>query len=169
MTRAAFGHDLEVRQQYLSMVYHAFPGTAWVLLNEGRVITPNQSGDETEYSRIGDKNKLKVANTVTTDVAVQVYFEDNLTEVARILGGNVRPGGGWVGTEEIQLDTTVIHNFKVENYDGITAGAALLFTEYVNSWRPSGVGTPLDAEGDVRIAEFSGAASSYYIIPAAGV
>lgn len=169
MARAAFGQDLQVRQQYLSMVFHAFPGTAWVLLNEGRVITPNQSADETEYGRIGDKNKLKIANAVATDVAVQVYFEDNLKEVARILGGDVRPGGGWVGTEEIELDTTVVHNFKVESYNGITVGAALLFTEYVNSWKANGVGTPLDAEGDVRIAEFSGAAASYYIIPAAGV
>ena len=31
MTRAAFGQDLEVRQQYLSMLFHAYPGTAWVL------------------------------------------------------------------------------------------------------------------------------------------
>ena len=168
MTRPSFAHDLEVRQQYLSLLYHALPGHSWVLMNQGRVFSPNQSGDTPEYSRIGDKNKKKVANTLTTDAEVHVYVEDDITELARIMAGEVRPGNGWVGTEEIQLDTTVIHNFKVDNYDGIDTSSTLLFTEYLTSWQASGMGAPLEAEGDVRIFTFPGAASSYYIIPAAG-
>ena len=168
MTRPNFAHDLTVRQQYLSMIYHALPGHAWVLMNQGRVLSPNQSGDTSEYSRIGDKNKKTVANTLKTDAEVHVYVEDNLTEVAAIMAGLTRPGGGWVGTEEIQLDTTIVHNFKVENYDGITTAAALKNVEYLTGWQSSGLGAPLEAEGDVRIFTFPGAASSYYIIPAAG-
>jgi hypothetical protein len=34
MARAAFNADLEVRQQYLSMVFHKIPGEAnWTLLD----------------------------------------------------------------------------------------------------------------------------------------
>lgn len=169
MARPGFGKDFEVRQQYLSMLYHALPGHAWVLMNEGRLFSPNQTADTSEYSRIGDPVKKKVANTLAIDAEVQVYVEDNLTEVAAIMSGEVRPGGGWAGTEVLQLDTTVVHNFKVENYDGIDVGSSLLLnTEYLSGWQASGMGTPLEAEGDVRIFSFPGAASSYYIVPVAG-
>lgn len=168
MTRPTFAHDLEVRQQYLSMVYHAFPGQAFVLLNQGRAFSPSQTGDTSEYSRVGDKNKKTVAQTVKTDFNVQVYVEDDLTELARIMAGEVRPGGGWLGTEELQLDPTIVHNFKIVNFDGITTDSNILFTEYINSWQASGATIALESEGDVRFAELPGAASSYYIIPATG-
>ena len=168
MARTLITQEFELRQQYLSQIYHAFPGGSWTLLNQGRALSPNQSSNESEYGRIGSQNRKKVAQSVTTDVNVQVYVEDNLKEVALVMGGNVRPGGGWLGSEIIQLDTTMAHNFKIENYDGITSSATLLSTEYVNSWRPSGVGAVLESEGDVRIFDFPGSADSYYIIPAAG-
>jgi hypothetical protein len=48
-------------------------------------------------------------------------------------------------------------------------GAAVLSTEYINEFKPFRLSPPLEAEGDVRIAEVSGAAYSYYMIPEAGV
>lgn len=168
MARAAFNADLDVRQQYLSMVLGKIPGeAAWTLLDQGRVVTPDQTADEKEYGRIGDQNKLKVGGEITTDVAVQIYVEDDIEEVARMLGV-VRPGGGWVGTEVIQLDPTKLIDLKIENYDGITVGSNNLFTEYINRFKPMRLSINLDAEGEVRIAELSGSASAYYILPEAG-
>ena len=168
MTKSAFNNDLEVRQPYLSMVYHKIPGEAsWTLLDQGRVVTADQTADEKEYNRIGDKNTLKIAGAITTDVTLNIYVEDDIEEVARILG-TVMPGGGWVGTEVIDLDPTFIADLKIENYDGPDTGAALLFTEYINRFKPMRFSIPEDAEGDVRIAELSGAATAYYIIPEAG-
>jgi len=165
MVKAAFNADLEVRQPYLSMLYHKIPGEAsWTLLDQGRVATPDQTADEQEYNRIGDKNTLKVPGSITTDITLNIYVEDDVEEVARILG-TIMPGGGWAGTEVIQLDPTFIADLKIENYDGADAGAALLFTEYINRFRPSRFSIPEDAEGDVRIAELSGSATAYYIIP----
>lgn len=169
MTRSAFNSDLELRQQYLSMAFGKVPGQAqWTLIDQGRVMTPNQTADEQEYSRIGDKNKTKVAGTVVTDVTLNLYVEDDLEELALLLGAPM-PGGGFVGTEVLELDPSKVIDLKIENYDGITVGSALLFTEHINRFRPLNLSINLDAEGDVRIAELSGSASAYYILPAAGL
>lgn len=169
MTRAAFNAPLEVRQQYLSMVAAKIPGEAnWTFFDQGRVLTPDQAADEREYKRIGDRSSVKVASTVATSVNITLYVENDIEELARVLGV-VRPGGGWVGTEELKLDPTKIIDFKIENYSGIDVGSALLFAEYVNRFRGSKLTMALDAEGDVRIAEITGACDDYYIIPAAGV
>lgn len=169
MPRIDFNAPLVVRQQYLSMLYHKTPASgSWVLLDQGKVATPASKADEKSYNRIGDKNTLKVGGQVTTDVTLQVYLDSNLDEVAKALGYN-RPGGGWVGTEVITLDPTLISDLKIESYDGTTVGAALLFTEYIYSFRPMNFSIPEDADGDVRIAELSGSCASYYIMPTAGL
>lgn len=169
MARDSFNSDLDLRQQYLSLVYVKIPGEAnWTLIDQGRVVTPNQTAEEQEYARIGDQNKTKLAGNITTDVTVQVYVEDDIEELAKMLG-TTRPGGGWVGTEVIQLDPTKVIDIKINNYNGVTTAASVLFVEYINAFKPMGLSINLDAEGDVRIADLSGAATAYYIIPAAGV
>lgn len=168
MPRAAFNATLDLRQQYLSMLFHKIPGEgSWTLLDQGKVSTPSAKADEKTYDRIGDQNQTTVAGQVKTDVTLQVYVDSNLDEVARMLGF-VRPGGGWVGTEVVQLDPTKISDLKLESYNGVTVGSTLLFTEYINSFRPMNFSIPEDASGDVRIAELSGSCTAYYIIPAAG-
>lgn len=165
MPRTAFNTDLVVRQQYLSMLFHKVPGEAnWTLLDQGKVATPSSKAEEKSYNRIGDKNTLKIGGQVTTDVTLQVYVDDNLDEVARMLGF-IKPSGGWLGTEEVQLDPTKLGDLKIENYDGTTVGSSLLFTEYINRFRPLNFSIPEDADGDVRIAELSGSCVAYYIIP----
>ena len=56
---------------------------------------------------------------------------DDIAELAMLIGDELK-GAGWAGTEVIQLDPTVAHDIKIENYDGITASANVLFTEYIN-------------------------------------
>lgn len=168
MTRVAFNEALEVRQHYLSLLFHKIPGeAAWTLIDQGRVASPAQTADVQEYNRIGDKNKTSVAGQITTDVTLNVYVEHDIQELARFLG-NVKPAT-WAGTEQIELDPTKIADLKIENYAGITVGSACLFTEYINQFKPLNLQIPLDAEGDVRIAELSGTAVAYYIVPTAGV
>jgi len=170
MTKAAFDHSLNVRQPYLSMVYHKIPGeAAWTLLNQGRVVTPNQTTDTKEYKRIGDKNSRKVPGTVGTEITLNLYLDDDLKELARALGIKKPVSGGWVGTEVIQLDPSLVADLKVENYNGASVGATLLFTEYINEFQPGTLNPNLDAEGDARIAELSGTAATYYIMPVAGL
>lgn len=169
MPRPAFNSPLDVRQQYLSMVFNKKPGEAsWTVLDQGRVLTPDQSADEREYKRIGDRASVKVASTVSTSVNITLYVEDDIEELARVLGV-IRPAGGWVGNEVIKLDPTIITDFKIENYASTDPGAPVLFTEYVNRFRGSKLTMTLDAEGDVRIAEITGACDDYYIIPTAGI
>lgn len=157
----------EVRQPYLSIVYSKIPGeAAWTQLDQGKVVTPNAAAEQKEYRRIGDQNVTKVGGAVTIDVTLQIYVEQNWAEIAHVLGV-ARPGGGWAGTENIQLDPTKYIDLKIENYDGITTAAVLKSTEYLNRFNPQTLSPALDADGDARLADVSGAAASYYIIPVA--
>lgn len=170
MTRPAMSEALQVRPQYLSLVYHKIPGEAnWTLIQQGRTITPDQTANKTEAARIGDKNKTTVYGAITTEVTLRVYVDDDLQEVARVLGIR-KPSGGWIGNEVIELDPTDVGDFKIENYDGATTAATLKFTEYINRFKPGRLSMGLDAEEEGgRFADVSGAADAYYIIPAAGV
>lgn len=168
MSRPSFSHSLEVLQPYLSLVFGKIPGQSdWTLFNQGRVLTPDISSEEKQYSRIGDKVQKKVAGNATYNCTVSVYVEENLKELALILG-DVRPGGGWAGTETIEFDPTVKIDLKVETYDGITGTSALLFTEYFNEFSPTRLSMNLEAEGDARMAEIQGGIVNWYIVPAAG-
>lgn len=159
MTRPTLA-DLDLRQQYLSLVYVRTPGAAaWTVIDQGRVVSPSASAEEQEYSRIGDQNKTKIPGTVTTDLSVQIYMEDDVEELALFFGDATYTAG-----ETIQLTGTSIVDVMIENYDDVTATATPLFVEYINRFRPLNLAINLDAEGDVRVADISGAASAYYII-----
>jgi hypothetical protein len=170
MTKAAFNSALEVRQPYLSMVYMKIPGeSTWTLVDQGRVVSPAQTAATQEYKRIGDKLSKKVPGTVSTEITVNFYLEDDIEEVAHLLGFVKPVSGGWTGAETIELDPSKKIDLKIENYNGTATGSALLFTEYINEFQPGNLTPGLDAEGDVRIVELSGSAYSYYIIPAAAL
>ncbi len=160
--------DLEVRQQYLSLVYQKKPGEAdWTLISQARTFSPDQNADTQNYSRIGDKNQLQVPGVVNTTVEFELYVDDDIEQLARVLGF-VIPPGGWTGSEIIEFDPTAVADYKIENYDGITAGANLLWTEYINQFKGTRFGMALESEG-VRVANVSGTAAAYYIIPEAGL
>lgn len=169
MARPSFSADLQVRQQFLHLVHIKIPGEAsWTLLDQGETVTPAQTAEQREYSRIGDVNVTRVPGQVTTDVTFRLYWENDLEELAHALGQKM-PGGGWAGTEVIKLDPSKVIDIKIENYDGVTAAAALLSVEYINAFRPAGLTSALEAAGEARIADISGSAASYYIIPQAGL
>lgn len=169
MTRQQFDHSLGVRQPYLSLVFARLQaGLSWNLINQGRTLSPDATSDTQEYARIGDNTKRQIAGPATIAANVQVYVEDNLKEVALFLGTE-RPGSGWVGNERLQFDPTVKLDLMVINYDGVTASALPTFVEYLNEWAPSSFSMNLEAEGDVRIAEFQGACAAWYLEPVAGL
>lgn len=165
MARPSFNESLQVRQQYLSLVFQKIPGEAdWTLIDQGRVFTPSAEAEMNQYKRIGDRNTLQVPGSITTNVEMELYVENDIEELARALG--VPIGAGWAGTEVVELNPEFIADYKVVNYDGITTSANIVFTEYVNRFRPQRLQLALEAEGGVRIATISGVAESYYIMPA---
>ena len=151
---------LDIREQYLSLVYHKIPGEAsWTLIHQGRVVSPDVQAEKKEYSRIGDKNKTTRYGTATTNVGLELYAENDIEEVARVLGVTSLAEG-----TVVQLDPTKISDLAIVNFDGITTAAAVLWTEYVNRFAPGQLTPALEAESDARVFNVSGAADAYYII-----
>ena len=151
---------LDVREQYLSMVYHKVPGEAsWTLIHQGRVVSPDVQAEKKTYSRIGDKNKTTRYGTAETTVNVELYAENDLEEVARMLGVTTLIEG-----TVVQLDPTEISDLAIVNFDGITTAANIVWTEYINRFAPGQLTPALEAEGDARMFNISGAADAYYII-----
>jgi hypothetical protein len=159
---------MQVRPQYLSVVYHKIPGEAqWTVLSQCRTMSPEQTANKTEAARIGSKNKTTVYGALSTEVSLRLYTDHDMKEVARILGV-AKPGGGWTGTESIQLDPTRIADLKIENYDGAETDATLLSTEYINRFKPGRFGHGLDSDEEGgRFVDCSGSADAYYIEPEA--
>jgi hypothetical protein len=151
---------LEVREQYLSLVYHKIPGeAAWTLIHQGRTLSPDVQAEEKNYMRIGDKNQTTKYGTAKTTVSFELYAENDIEEIARVLGVTTLVNG-----TVVQLDPTQISDLAIVNFDGITTAAAVLFTEYINRFAPGQLSPPLEAEGDARLFNVSGAADAYYII-----
>jgi len=169
MARTGFSAALDTRPHYLSLVWHKIPGeAAWTLVQQGRTLTPDQTADSSEAARIGDKNKVTTYGSIKTEVTLRMYYDHDVQEIAAVLGYR-KPGGGWLGTELIQLDPSKVSDFKVENFDGATATANLVSVEYINRFKPGRFNPPLDAdEAGGRTVELSGSADGYYIIPVIG-
>jgi hypothetical protein len=164
-----FDEELQVREHYLSLLYHKIPGEYnYTLINQGRVSLPEQTTEEKNFPRIDGANRFFAAGAPVVAVNLAVYLDDDIEELGRLLG-SVRPPGGWTGSEVIQLDHTKVADLKVVNFDGTDYKANVLFTEYINGFRPTLLSPPLDADGDVRIVELSGSAVAYYIIPRPGL
>lgn len=168
MTRPAFTHDLYTREPYLYLVYARNPGAAsWVKLEQLAEISPESTAEEKSYRRVGDKYAKKIGGTIENSVALRVYWEDNIAEVAAALG---QPrSGSWAGTETIDLDPSILVDVMIIGYDLLDeATAAAKHVEYINAIRPTALRAGISADGDARIAEITGSPATWYITPMAG-
>lgn len=164
MARDSFNADLVTLEQYMTLVYMKIPGeAAWTLMDQGRIFDPTSSAEDKTYKRIGDINATRRGGTVTHETTIEVYVEETLEEMARMLGF-VRPGGGWLGSEEIKLDPERVIDVKAVTFDGITTAADPLFVAYANAFRPRSLQMTVDADGDAMMANIQGSPASYYII-----
>lgn len=169
MARIAFNADLQVREQYLSLLYHKTNAEmSWTLLDQGKSFQTSVTAETKDYKRLGDKNVKTVGGSTKVEVTLTLYTDANLDEVARSLGV-IRPGGGWVGSEQIELDPSVcVGDFKEESYNGTTVGATLVHTKYVDNFYGSSISDGWDSENEARTVEIKGTAGRYYLTPAAG-
>lgn len=169
MARAAFTHDLETREPYLYVVYARTPGAAsWTMLQQLAEISPESTAEEKSYRRIGDKNAKKIGGTVENSITLRVYWENNITEVATLLG-QPKPGNGWSASTYVELDPTKAVDVMMIGYDVIdTSTAVAKHVEYINAFRPITLRGSMAADGDARIAEITGSPTTWYIEPMAG-
>ena len=167
MARPAFSANLQVRQQYLSLLYHKTNAeVGWTLLDQGKSFQTSVTADTKDYKRLGDKYVKTVGGSTKVEVTLTLYTEANLDEVARALGV-IRPGAGWLGTEQITLDPTVcIGDFKEESYSGTAVGVDTpVHIKYIDDFYGTSISDGWDADGDVRTIEIKGTAARYYMTP----
>jgi hypothetical protein len=157
----------EVRRQYLSLLNLQGVDGAWILINQGRMVTPVVEWNVDQVGRLGDVALANTPGDGAHSMTVELYADDDLDELGRALG-MTRSLSGWVGSEQIALDPTVIVNWRIDNYDGVEPDSVLLFREYVNHFQPTTMEMAL-ATDEVRIVAINGVAGAYYIIPEAGL
>ncbi len=160
--------EFEARRAYLSIVFHKYPGEAdWTLIDQGRAFRPEYAAEIRAYRRIGDPQAYPVAvSRPAANVALELYVDSELEELARLWGAR-RPSAGWSAGTVIDLDPLAAADYKVENYDGIALTARVVFTEYVNHFWPARLTLALETEDGARVIEVEGFADAYYIVPEA--
>lgn len=167
MTRTAL-NPLDPIPQYFSLVYQKIPGESdWTLLHQIRAFNPKSQADERKIRRVGDKNETVLGGVISHTGTIEVYGQQRMEEVARALGF-VKPGGGWAGTEVVELEPTFAADYKVVNFTGEDADATITSIEYFNRFKPTSFQGDLNPDIDARVFVITGNAAAWYIEPEAG-
>jgi len=169
ITRPAFDHALEQLTGPATLVYYQQPteGTTWHLLNQGKKFDPSSKVGSTTNKRLGDVSAAKTRGAAEHNLAIGVYLEDDIKEVAALLGYAI-PDTGWDGSTAIRLDGSKKVNLKAVTFASTDTGAAELFTEYAMGFGVTELKPTLDADNDnARMAELTGDCDDYYFVPVA--
>lgn len=170
-TRTALPTNFDINPHYMFTVSHKLDAeTTYNVLGQLKSIDISGSADKKEFKRVGDANATARYGSQTYDVTLAIYFDNDIEEVAALLGYRKPAGtGGWVGTESISFSPSNISDLKIEAWTGTTTAATLRTTETLADFRPGTIKFGIDSEGDARIAEITGTCDSYTIVPVAGL
>ena len=169
MARAALA-DMQVRPQYLSVVYHKIPGEAqWTVLSQCRTMSPEQTANKTEAARNRQQEQDdRVRGAQHRGFAAPVHGSRHERGGAASWAWRSRAPAGRA-MNRFSLTRPVSQILKIENFNGADTSATLLSTEYINRFKPGKFSHGLDGDEEGgRFVDCSGSADAYYIEPEAG-
>lgn len=168
ITRPAFEHDLEQLPQQFTLIYwqqQSESASTWHLVNQGKTFEPNTKVGSTTNKRIGAVSASKTRGAAEHSLNASVYFEDDLKELAALMG-YVIPAGGWDGTTQLRVDGAKKVNLKAVTFASTDTGADELFSEYAIGFGITDYKPTIDADNDnARVAELTGDLDDYYMVP----
>lgn len=167
ITRPNFEHDLKQLPPQYTLIYwqQTTEGTTWHLMNQAKKWEPSSKAGAASNKRVGSVSAFKTRGAVEHSLNLAVYYEDDLKELAAVLG-MVIPAGGWDGVTKIRLDGTKKVNLKAVTFSSADAGADELFTEIAMAFGVTELKTAVDSDNEnARVAELSGECDDYYKLP----
>jgi len=81
-------------------------------------VQPKSTIPTKKVARLGDTTKKVSYQPTESSVSLEIYTEKDPDQLALILGGATKPGGGWVGTEKLFLNPTITaYDLLIDQYD----------------------------------------------------
>jgi len=120
--------------------------------------------------RVSDSTRYRAYLDINVSGNITLYEEDDIQELALLLGATKPTTGGWVGTEAIELavDNADIATVTIGNYDGEATTSTLLWTEVITNMSVDSVQRSVTAnEQNVWAIAFS--AERVHLAPEAGM
>lgn len=131
-----------------------------------RQITPRATTETEKVARVGDTAKSTVYKGVESSLALEVFAQKTLAEVALLLGVERPTPGGWTGTEVIKLDPTIApFDVTIEVYDAATgSGDTLQGVLTVKNFKPTTWEFPIGADSNL-VHTLDGECDSFEYVP----
>ena len=151
--------DLVVKESYVFVLKKGSN-----VLGQIRSVQPQAQGTVRQHARIGDVNQKSTAGPNQNTVTIEVYVDDNLYDLARVLGIEP-PGGGWTGSETIKLNPSVTaYDLTIEQYDVNDSTGTLKAVWTLKGCTPSQFSPDITADSEVT-AQIQVTCEDIYVTP----
>jgi len=145
MARPAIPTAFDVSPQYFYLLTLADD----TVLGQIRSVQPSSSIENTRVSRVGSSTKTTLRKTKESTLALSVWPDNDLDEVARLLGATATPT---TGTEvKLAADATA-QNLQLKKYDAEALSATELEVHLLSNFLALELSLPVDAEGEPVLA-----------------
>lgn len=140
-----------------------------VIIGQAMSVSPQAQTNTNKHSRIGDFRQKTSYSASNNTVQVQFYAEHDPAQLGAFLGVDKPGTGGWVGTEELRLNTTLPgYDLTIEIYDENSGDAVLEGIWTLENFKPNQMGFNVEAD-NVTMFNLSGDVDDIYLIPEAGL
>lgn len=169
MSRAALP-TMQERSAELTYVFWNGTTATGTLLGQVESFNWTNSLENRDSYRIGDSSRHRSYTASNVDWDMTIYEDDDLQEVALVLGTVKPTAGGYTAGTSISLSTAQSGvTVTVASYDVETAASAvLLWTETLSTAKVESV-NPTRSGNEMNMWAFSGTALTVALAPASGM
>ena len=134
-------------------------------------VQPKSTIPTKKVARLGDTTKKVSYQPTESSVAIEIYTEKDPDQLAMLLAGTQKPGGGgWVGTEKLFLNPTITaYDLLVDQYNAATGTSdTLVGTWTMKNFKPTSLDLNVQSDNPATIT-INGEMEDFYLSPAAGL
>ena len=138
------------------------------MIGQAARVNPQAQSATSKHARLGSSSKKTRYDAVESRVSVEFYTEHTLQQLGEMLGTSFPASGGWVGTEKIQLNSTLsAYDLTIEVYNDNVTGT-LEWTLTMKNFKPATFSIQFQAD-NVSMATLDGECDEFYIEPEAAL
>lgn len=102
-------------------------------------VQPKSTIPTKKIARIGDTTKKVSYQPTESSVAIEIYTEKDPDQLAMLLAGTQKPGGGWAGSEKLFLNPTITaYDLSLDQYNAATGtNDVLVGTWTMKNFKPT--------------------------------
>ncbi len=132
-------------------------------------VQPKSTIPTKKVARLGDTTKKVSYQPTESSVAIEIYTEKDPDQLALILAGTLKPGGGWAGTEKLFLNPTITaYDLTVDQYNAASGtNDTLVGVWTMKNFKPTSLDLNVQSDNPATIT-INGEMEDFYLTPQTG-